>query len=115
MIRALDEAIKEKSSSYLREAFSSRGLPGDIVEDYRAPAHDPHTRLNRYIVELEDQNGDSTKMVGFPLFMSQTPARLHARAPYLGQHTAEILHEMLDYSEDQIAELLNSNVIASTA
>jgi crotonobetainyl-CoA:carnitine CoA-transferase CaiB-like acyl-CoA transferase len=51
-------------------------------------------------------------MVGFPIFMSDSPARVHGTAPCLGQHSAEILHEMLGYSENQISEMKTVGVIA---
>ena len=52
------------------------------------------------------------KTLGFPIFMSETPGRLSRTAPCLGQHTAEILHELLGYSEERIGELAASGIIA---
>ena len=42
---------------------------------------------------------------------SKTPARLASWAPELGQHTEEILVEILSYSWDDIAKLKEGDVI----
>jgi crotonobetainyl-CoA:carnitine CoA-transferase CaiB-like acyl-CoA transferase len=44
--------------------------------------------------------------------MTDTPARLDRTAPCLGQHSAEVLHEILGYSEERIAELEAEGVVA---
>jgi crotonobetainyl-CoA:carnitine CoA-transferase CaiB-like acyl-CoA transferase len=43
--------------------------------------------------------------------MSGSPEPVAKPAPLLGQHNAEILAEMLGYSEEQIAKLKEESVI----
>ena len=45
------------------------------------------------------------------ILISDTPARLRMTAPCLGQHSAEILHEMLGYTEEQVVGLEAAGVI----
>ena len=67
---------------------------------------------NRYILEVERPGVGRVKTLGFPIFMSETPARVRRTAPCVGQHSAEILHDMLGYTEDRIAELAATGVVA---
>jgi crotonobetainyl-CoA:carnitine CoA-transferase CaiB-like acyl-CoA transferase len=67
---------------------------------------------NRYILDLDHPSAGRVRMVGFPIFMSETPAELRAPAPALGQHSAEVLRDVLRYPKDQIARLEAMNAIA---
>ena len=51
-------------------------------------------------------------VLGFPIFMSETPGRLSRTAPCVGQHSAEILHELLGYSEARIGELAANGIVS---
>jgi crotonobetainyl-CoA:carnitine CoA-transferase CaiB-like acyl-CoA transferase len=68
-------------------------------------------RDNRYILDLEDASFGRTPMLGFPIFMSDTPASLSRTAPRLGQHTVEVLNDVLGYSPAQLGELAAAKVI----
>jgi crotonobetainyl-CoA:carnitine CoA-transferase CaiB-like acyl-CoA transferase len=112
MIGVLDDAFRAQAAEHWRAAFRDRGLSGDVIEDYAYPADDPHARHNRYILELDDAGTGRFKTVGFPIYMSDTPARLRSTAPCLGQHTAEVLHDVIGLSEDAIVDLEARNVVA---
>ena len=45
-----------------------------------------------------------------PVELSETPGEIRSRAPTLGEHTDQIMHE-LGYSEDEITELRDRRVI----
>ncbi len=105
MFGVLDDAFRTQTADYWREAFREHGLSGDVIEDYAYPASDRQARRNRYIVEMDTPAAGRVKMVGFPIFMSDTPARLRTMAPALGQHSAEVLRDLLGYEEDEIVRL----------
>ena len=50
-------------------------------------------------------------MPNSPLKFSQTPINLETPAPLLGQHTDEVLSQILGLAEDEIAELRAEGVI----
>jgi len=112
MMGVLDDIFRTQDADHWRAAFREHGLSGDVIEDYAYPANDEHARRNRYIVERDDPGAGRVKTIGFPIFMSETPARLRSAAPALGQHTAEILHDLLGRDEDAIAAMETRHVIA---
>ncbi|MFC1987195.1 CaiB/BaiF CoA transferase family protein [Chloroflexota bacterium] len=73
--------------------------------------HDPQVIENRYLVDFDDPVLGVTKVPGLPFDFSETPWAVRQSAPQLGQHTEEVLLEVLGYSWEQIAELKEEGVI----
>lgn len=111
LMQALDAAFRQHPAAHWKQVFIERGLSADSIEDYSYPANDPQAYRNHYIMEVDDPRLGRTKTLGFPIYMSDTPARFDRNAPFLGQHTAAVLREMLGYSEDEIAPLEADGVI----
>jgi crotonobetainyl-CoA:carnitine CoA-transferase CaiB-like acyl-CoA transferase len=55
------------------------------------------------------------RMLGFPFRPSATPATIRRPAPLLGEHTAEVLTEMLGLSPADVARLAAAGAIATAA
>jgi formyl-CoA transferase len=108
----LDKAIRKKPASHWRDVFNEKQMSADVIEDYRYPAADEMARDNRYILDLEDPSLGRVSMLGFPIFMADTPASLGRTAPALGQHTAEVLHDLLDCAPTRFTELVRTGVVA---
>lgn len=72
---------------------------------------DPQVLLNKYIVDFDHPVLGKVKEVGFPIRFSKTPASLRREAPMLGQHTEEVLMEVLGYTWEDIAKLKDRGVI----
>jgi formyl-CoA transferase len=111
LIELLEQAFQQQPAAHWRSVIDERNLSADVIEEYSYPAHDPQALRNRFVVELRDGAGSLSKALGFPLFMSDSPARLARRAPFAGQHTAEVLSEALALSEDEIAQLQEGGVV----
>jgi formyl-CoA transferase len=112
LIRVLEEIFRQRPSAHWKAVLTEHQLSADVIEQFDYPAQDEQARRNRYVLELERPGVGRVKTLGFPIFMSETPARLRRTAPCRGQHSAEILHERLGYSESRIAELVASGVVA---
>ena len=67
-------------------------------------AHDEHVRGRQMWVELDHPQRGKWWNVGMPIKLSASPARIE-RSPTLGEHTEEILKEVLNYDEGKIAAL----------
>jgi len=72
---------------------------------------DPQVRANDYIVEFAHPQHGPTRMLGFPVGLSETPCSIREPAPELGQHTEEILADLLGYDWDRITQLRERGVI----
>ena len=112
LIQVLEEAFGQHPASHWKAVFTERQLSADVIEDFNYPANDEQARRNRYILELDRPGVGRIKTLGFPIYMSESPAQLDRMAPCLGQHSSAILHDVLGYSEDRIAELEADGIIA---
>jgi formyl-CoA transferase len=67
-------------------------------------AHDEHVRLRNMYVELDHPHRGPWHNVGMPIKLSASPAEIE-RSPLLGEHTDEVLREVLGYAEAEIAAM----------
>jgi formyl-CoA transferase len=112
LIEALEAGFKQQPGAHWRGIFQAKQMSADVIEQFDYPANDPQVLANRYIVELDHPSFGEVKSLGFPLFLSGTPARLERLAPCVGQHSARVLQELLGYSQDAIYQLTSDGVIA---
>jgi crotonobetainyl-CoA:carnitine CoA-transferase CaiB-like acyl-CoA transferase len=71
---------------------------------------DPQVRHRRMAVELEHPVAGKVTQAGVAVKLSETPGSIRSFAPYLGQHTEEVL-QSLGYSTAKIAELREKRVV----
>lgn len=111
MMQVLERAFRTKPAAHWRAMFQEHQLSADIIESYEFPAADAQVYRNRYLIEVDDPSAGPQTSLGFPIFMSETPARLARRAPARGQHGHAILHDLLGLSEDEITALRDAGTI----
>jgi formyl-CoA transferase len=105
MMRVLEARFQTEPGSHWKRELDAKQLPADVIEKYDYPASDSNAAANRYILNLEDPTHGAVQSLGFPIYMSESPARLRRTAPCVGQHSAEILQERLGYADARIEEL----------
>jgi len=111
MMQVLEARFRTKPSAHWKRELAERRLPADVIETYDYPAADPDAAHNRYILALDHPTHGPIQTLGFPIHMSESPARLRRLAPCAGQHGAEILHERLGYDDAAIATLERAGVL----
>ena len=112
LIHLFEERFQTQPGSHWRQVFDEKQMSADVIEQFDYPANDPQALTNRYIMELDHPSFGKVKSLGFPIFMSDSPARLQSLAPCKGQHSGQVLHDLLGYSEDAINQLTTDGVIA---
>jgi crotonobetainyl-CoA:carnitine CoA-transferase CaiB-like acyl-CoA transferase len=93
-----------------------------ILEKYEVPClrtrtikeladDDAHVKAREMMVEIEQPFVGKMKMYGSPLKMSETPCGVRGHGPLLGEHTREVLGNVLNYSKEQIDALYAGEVL----
>ena len=111
LIHILDQIFATAPAKVWVPRLQAEGVICDLVCTYADVATDPHAWANDYLVEVDHPAAGRIKQVGLPITFSQTPAKVRTGAPFLGQHTEEVLIEVAGYSWDELAELKSQGAI----
>ncbi len=96
-------AVREagQAAAELRAA----GVAAQVVATTKAVAEDARLAAREFWVELPHPECSGARHAGIPWRFSATPLAVRRAAPALGQHTDEVLREVLGYDADRIAAL----------
>ena len=85
-----DKMIKNTSDFWI-EKLNDAGCPAAKVASLPDALNSQLIKDSEMIISSSGPEGRKIKMTGFPVKLSETPARLYLSPPLLGEHTEEIL------------------------
>lgn len=97
--------IAKKTTSEWIDIFNKADLPYSPINNMKQICEDPIIKHRNMLVELDQPIAGKVKVAGSPIRLSETPGRVYSHAPLLGEHTEDVLKEILGYSEEEIKEL----------
>ena len=92
-------------------AFAAAGLPTGPINDIGQVFADPQARHREMVVEVEHPTAGRVRLPGIPVKFARTPARVQGPPPRLGEHTDEVLRDVVGLSEAEITELRSSGAV----
>jgi crotonobetainyl-CoA:carnitine CoA-transferase CaiB-like acyl-CoA transferase len=111
-VALLDEVFARRPrAEWLRVLAEGGDFIVTIVNSVDDLPDDPQVQANQYVTTFEHPSFGPTQVVGVPVRLSETPGSVRLPAPEFGQHTEEILTDLLGYSWDDIAQLRDREVI----
>ncbi len=111
LVPLLAEMVKKKSKAEWLALLEDAGVPCGPINRLDEVFADPQVQARECEIKLPHPTAGNVKLVASPIRMSETPPRYDVAPPLLGQHTDQILHELLGYSADQLAQLREKKVI----
>ena len=72
---------------------------------------DEQVQYRNMVVDCEHPNGQKTKAPGCPIKLSRNNEESFTPAPLLGQHTDELMRNVLGYGNADVASLKEQGVI----
>lgn len=107
----MSEWCKKRTTAEALEEMERARVPGGPVYSPAELLADPHVHALGFLEPVDYPSaGRSRSVAGFPLRMSATPGGAQRRAPELGEHSDEILHE-LGYDEAAITALREAGAV----
>lgn len=107
----LDEAFQTRDASDWLDTFRQAGLPcGPINTVPEVFAH-PQAESRQLALEVQHATAGAIRFPGFPYKFSATPAQVNLAPPLLGQHTREVLLELLCYSPERVADFESRGIV----
>ena len=96
------------------DKLSSFSIPCAPVNSVEQAAKDPHVHEREIMVEVPDATAGSIHVTGKTIKFSRTPMVV-GPAPAIGEHTNEILREVLSYTQERVQALLDEGVVRTTS
>ena len=107
---AIEEIFRTGTSAEWVAKLGAHGIPCAPVRTLDEVAADPQVADRGMLPEI-----DGFRVTGPPVKFSATPGRVARPAPKLGEHSAELLKELLRMSDVQITGLIESGVVHTTS
>jgi crotonobetainyl-CoA:carnitine CoA-transferase CaiB-like acyl-CoA transferase len=67
--------------------------------------------MRKMIIEVHHPKAGSFKVTNTPIKLSRTPCKLERACPDLGEHTEEVLTELLGMTQEQMDKLRSLHAI----
>jgi len=101
-------AFAKKTQDEWAKAFAGKDIFWERIQKFSDLANDPQVIANKYMVDYTHPlTGLTYKYQQLPNDFSETPAVRTGRAPLLGEHTEEILVDLLGYKKEDVPKLLD--------
>ncbi|NIM89399.1 MAG: CoA transferase [Candidatus Aminicenantes bacterium] len=111
LLPILEKKFLEKTAAEWLNLLADEGIPSAPVNTVDKVLSDPQLLSRNMLVEADHPAYGKVRVLGNPMKMSEIEEQAFAAAPTLGEHTEEILSELLGYSEAQIEKLRKENLI----
>ncbi|HEX2826842.1 MAG TPA: CoA transferase [Burkholderiales bacterium] len=111
LIATLQEAFMEKSYEEWEKLLLENDIPTGAINNLAQVVEHPQTKARGSFAEVNHPSVGNVKVVRSPVRMSKTPPKAPSPSPTLGQHTREVLSEVLGLSESEISRLAAAGVL----
>jgi crotonobetainyl-CoA:carnitine CoA-transferase CaiB-like acyl-CoA transferase len=111
LIPMMESHLQTKGGDEWLEAIHKAGVPAGPINTLDRVLSDPQVLAREMVVEIDGPANDKIKTIGNPLKMEKTPANTFTRPPQLGEHTREVLTNILGYSKEKIDTLVQQGAI----
>ncbi|EMC92604.1 hypothetical protein BAUCODRAFT_77579 [Baudoinia panamericana UAMH 10762] len=110
--RLVEEVTSTKTTQEWLEVLEGSGMPYAAINDVKATLEHEHTKARNMVTEIDHPSCGPVKLLSPPVKFSDSTPSIRTPPPTLGQHTEEILGEMLGMSGSEVERLRSEGVVA---
>ncbi len=111
VIAMLNEVFSSRNAAEWMTLFDEIGIPSAPINNIEQVFNDPQVQARGLRTEVSHPGGETVPLVRTPLHIPTNPSKIRYAPPLLGEHTEEILDELLDYSAETVAQLRADKVV----
>ena len=109
--RLIQEFFGNKTTAEWLALLEAAGVPNGPINDLAQVFEEPQVKARGVKIELQHAAAGRLPLVASPMRFSGTPLEYRLAPPLLGQHSEEVLRDLLGKSEAEIARLRSEGVI----
>ena len=107
----LDEIFGADTREHWLARMVEAGVPAGAVRNLSQAVESPEVAARAMVPTVEHPTAGELRLLGSPLKLSDTPTVAPVAPPLLGQHTEEVLRDLLGLGKHEIAALRESGTI----
>ncbi|MFQ5921430.1 MAG: CaiB/BaiF CoA transferase family protein [Anaerolineales bacterium] len=111
LVRLLNELFSTRSVSDWIKLCESIGLPAGPINTMDAVLSDPQVLARELVMEVSHPTEGRVPLLRSPLNIPTAPSEVRYPPPTLGQHTDQILSELLSFDSAEIQTLRDKGVV----
>ena len=111
LIATLQDVFLTRTYEEWEPLLLASGIPVGAINDIAQVVAHPQVSARQALVEMNHPRAGKVRMVGAPVRLSETPGAVRTPAPTLGEHTDEVLRQLLGLPAEEIADLRASGAI----
>jgi crotonobetainyl-CoA:carnitine CoA-transferase CaiB-like acyl-CoA transferase len=113
VVAHIQAIMQTKPSAYWLAELEANKIGCGPINTLDQVFEDPHVKAREMLVNIPHPlaGPDGAQLIASPLRLSETPVKYRHHPPLLGQHTDEVLRDVLGYDADKIAGLRESGAI----
>lgn len=111
LVPILEAVMKTRGKADWLAALEAAKVPCGAINNLAEVFADPQIAARGMVTEWQHPVKNDLKLVSSPIRLSATPVRTDLPPPLLGQHTEQVLRELLNYSEAKLSELKGGKTI----
>jgi crotonobetainyl-CoA:carnitine CoA-transferase CaiB-like acyl-CoA transferase len=108
--REIETVFATQPTAHWVEKLDEAAVPGGPVYTYNQILDDPHIKARNMVIEMDHPKIGRMKSLGIPVKSTGELLEIRQPAPWLGQHSAEVLKD-LGYAEKDLAALWSEGVL----
>ena len=107
----LSEIMRQRTTDEWIDALENIGVPCGPINTIDKVVNHPQVQARDMIAHVIHQMTGAVEVPGLPIKLSDTPGDVDIPAPNLGEHTVEILTDVLKMSTDEVKQLKQERII----
>jgi crotonobetainyl-CoA:carnitine CoA-transferase CaiB-like acyl-CoA transferase len=111
LVPMLEAILLTRTKADWLSALEATKVPCGAINNLAEVFADPHVQARNMVNTWQHPYQQDLRLVASPLKLSRTPVRQDHPPPQLGQHTTQLLQEVLGYDVSHIEQLKNKGVI----
>ncbi|MGZ5119448.1 MAG: CaiB/BaiF CoA transferase family protein [Burkholderiales bacterium] len=111
LIAKLQEVFLTKSYEEWEKLLLRNDIPVGAINNIAQVVEHPQVKARQSLREVDHPSVGKVRVVASPVRLSKTPAKKPTPSPIHGQHTRDVLHDVLGLTADEIDRLAAAGVV----